>query len=235
MGCGRGGEASGAQRPGGAVRALPVAVAQVAPRDLSRSVVVAGPVEPVRTIGVNALLAGTVLAVRVQEGDRVKEGQLLAELDARETRAQFQRAQAAAHGPLFVRAVGARREAIFVSMPEAWQFDLAQLAMPPLALPKREYMEHARKIWEELGLPALKPQAPWFGISLGEWEEDFDVMAQRAVDGFYWKTGEVIAQQRRNDVAMNTEVRRVKAEERRAMAVAAEQEMKARGIYFASR
>lgn len=92
--CGRGGEASGAQRPGGAVRALPVAVAQVAPRDLSRSVVVAGPVEPVRTIGVNALLAGTVLAVRVQEGDRVTEGQLLAELDARETRAQYQRAQA---------------------------------------------------------------------------------------------------------------------------------------------
>ncbi|HJS44688.1 MAG TPA: efflux RND transporter periplasmic adaptor subunit [Gemmatimonadales bacterium] len=92
--CGRGGEASGAQRPGGGGRAIPVAVAQVAPRDLSRSVVVAGPVEPVRTIGVNALLAGTVLAVRVQEGDRVKEGQLLAELDARETRAQFQRAQA---------------------------------------------------------------------------------------------------------------------------------------------
>lgn len=91
--CGRGGEASGAQRPDG-VRAIPVAVAQVASRDLSRSVVVAGPVEPVRTIGVNALLAGTVLAVRVQEGDRVGEGQLLAELDARETRAQFQRAQA---------------------------------------------------------------------------------------------------------------------------------------------
>jgi RND family efflux transporter MFP subunit len=71
-----------------------VAVAQVASRDLSRSVVVAGPVEPVRTIGVNALLAGTVLAVRVQEGDRVSAGQLLAELDARETRAQFERAQA---------------------------------------------------------------------------------------------------------------------------------------------
>jgi len=36
--------------------------------------------------------------------------------------------------------------------------------MPPLALPKREYMERARKIWEELGLPKLRPQAPWFGI-----------------------------------------------------------------------
>lgn len=42
------------------------------------------------------------------------------------------RAQAAAHGPLFVRAVGAR-DLIFVSMPEAWQqFDLSQLAAPPL-------------------------------------------------------------------------------------------------------
>src|SRR5277367_2442548 len=29
---------------------------------------------------------------------------------------------------------------------------------PPLALPKREFMEHARTMWEELGLPALTPQ-----------------------------------------------------------------------------
>ncbi len=94
--CGRGGEASGAQRPeeGEGARAVPVAVAAVTSRDLSRSVVVAGPVEPLRTIGVNALLAGTVLAVHAQEGDRVRQGQLLAELDARETRAQFERAQA---------------------------------------------------------------------------------------------------------------------------------------------
>src|ERR1700683_531649 len=28
---------------------------------------------------------------------------------------------------------------------------------PPLALPKREFMEGARKIWDELGLPTLKP------------------------------------------------------------------------------
>lgn len=91
--CGGGGQASGAQ-PRGGVRTIPVAVVAVAPRDLARSVVVTGPVEPVRTIGVNALLAGTVLAVHAQEGDRVRRGQLLAELDARETRAQFERAQA---------------------------------------------------------------------------------------------------------------------------------------------
>jgi len=91
--CGGGGQASGAQ-PRGAARAIPVAVVAVAPRDLARSVVVTGPVEPVRTIGVNSLLAGTVLAVHAQEGDRVRKGQLLAELDARETGAQFERAQA---------------------------------------------------------------------------------------------------------------------------------------------
>src|SRR5258706_4388783 len=29
--------------------------------------------------------------------------------------------------------------------------------MPPLALPTRPYMERARAMWKELGLPALKP------------------------------------------------------------------------------
>jgi RND family efflux transporter MFP subunit len=66
----------------------------VAPRDLARSVTVTGTIEPVRTIGVNSLLAGTVLELHAQEGDRVRGGQILAELDARETRAQSARAQA---------------------------------------------------------------------------------------------------------------------------------------------
>ncbi len=81
---------------------------------------------------------------------------------------------------------------------------------PPISLPKREYMENARKIWEELGLPPLKPQPPWFGISLGEWDEEFDLMAKRAVEGDHWVTGDIIAQNRRNDVTMNTEIRRLK-------------------------
>src|SRR5882672_162338 len=81
---------------------------------------------------------------------------------------------------------------------------------PPVSLPKREFMENARKIWEELGLPPLQPQAPWFGISLGEWDEQFEVTAKRAVESDYWVNGDVIAQQRRNDLTMNTEVRRLK-------------------------
>ena len=78
---------------------------------------------------------------------------------------------------------------------------------PPIALPKREYMENAKAIWEELGLPALKPETPWFGYSLGDWSARNEEMAQRAVRGDYFITGEEIAQQRRNDVAMNTEIK----------------------------
>jgi len=48
---------------------------------------------------------------------------------------------------------------------------------PPVSLPKREYMERAKQIWEELGLPKLKPESPWFGYSLGEWSEEFDEAA----------------------------------------------------------
>jgi 3-polyprenyl-4-hydroxybenzoate decarboxylase len=78
---------------------------------------------------------------------------------------------------------------------------------PPISLPKQEYMERAREIWNELGLPEIKPQAPWFGYSLGDWGEALETMAQRAVKGDYWTTGEIIAQQRRGDVKMNTEIK----------------------------
>src|SRR5258708_32795081 len=38
--------------------------------------------------------------------------------------------------------------------------------MPTLALPKREYMERAKKIWEELGLQTLRPTAQGFGSTI---------------------------------------------------------------------
>jgi 4-hydroxy-3-polyprenylbenzoate decarboxylase len=78
---------------------------------------------------------------------------------------------------------------------------------PPISLPKREYMERARAIWEELDLPPLNPQAPWFGYSLGAWDDDFEAQAQAAVRGEFWETGRRIAEQRRNDVPMNTPVK----------------------------
>ena len=81
---------------------------------------------------------------------------------------------------------------------------------PPISLPKREYMERAKQIWEELGLPPLKPQTPWFGYPLGEWSDELEEAAQLAVQGDYFKTGEELAKRRRKDVAMNTEVRDLK-------------------------
>jgi 4-hydroxy-3-polyprenylbenzoate decarboxylase len=81
---------------------------------------------------------------------------------------------------------------------------------PPISLPKREYMENARKIWEELGLPKLKPEQPWYGYSLGEWSAELDAAATRATKGDYFATGKQLAKRRRKDVRMNTEVRNVK-------------------------
>jgi 4-hydroxy-3-polyprenylbenzoate decarboxylase len=67
---------------------------------------------------------------------------------------------------------------------------------PPISLPKREYMERARAIWEELGLPKLKPEMPWFGYSLGQWSDELDEEAQLAVQGRYYETGEKLATRR---------------------------------------
>ena len=80
---------------------------------------------------------------------------------------------------------------------------------PPISLPKREFMENARGIWDELGLPPLKPETPWHGYSLGEWSDEFDRAARLATESDYFETGRIVAQRRRKDVEMNTEVRRV--------------------------
>lgn len=74
---------------------------------------------------------------------------------------------------------------------------------PPVSLPAKEFMEHAKQIWEELGLPALKPEAPWHGYSLGQWPEEFAAEAARAAASEYWQTGEELLKKRRNDARMN--------------------------------
>jgi len=80
-------------------------------------------------------------------------------------------------------------------------------AMPPLALPKRPYMERARKIWEELGLPALRPQAPWFGYSLGDWLPEWDDAAERAVKGDYLENGRISKTRTKKGVKPETKFR----------------------------
>ena len=60
---------------------------------------------------------------------------------------------------------------------------------PPVALPKKEFMDRARGIWEELGLPALSPESPWSGYSLGDWSEEWDACAARAAAGDWLANG----------------------------------------------
>ena len=79
--------------------------------------------------------------------------------------------------------------------------------MPPLALPKQEYMEHARMIWGELGLPPLRPQSPWHGTAVGDWLPEWDDAAKRAVLGRYLENGLISAGQRKKGVKPETKFR----------------------------
>ena len=78
----------------------------------------------------------------------------------------------------------------------------------PVALPKREFMEQAKLIWERLGLPPLKPESPWHGYELGYWPAELDRQARMAAASDYFALGRETDNQRRSDVAMNTPVER---------------------------
>ncbi len=78
---------------------------------------------------------------------------------------------------------------------------------PPISLPKRQYMEKAKEIWESIGLPKLRPEPPWYGYDLGEWNDHLERQAELAVKSEYWKTGEWCRQRKRSDIPMNTEMR----------------------------
>jgi len=102
--CG-GGEAAEAPRSGAAAqsgppgegpdRSVPVAVATVERGSIARAVSVSGVVQPIRSVGVNSQVAGVLLSVAVEEGDRVSQGTGLARIDDQELRAQLAAAEAA--------------------------------------------------------------------------------------------------------------------------------------------
>jgi UbiD family decarboxylase len=79
--------------------------------------------------------------------------------------------------------------------------------MAPLALPAREYMEGARAIWEELGLPKISARAPWHGYTLGDWTDTWERYAKRATAGDWEANGRETIKKRRSDVAPETPVR----------------------------
>ena len=84
--------------------------------------------------------------------------------------------------------------------------------MPPLALPKKEYMEGAKRLWEKLGLPPLKAQSPWHGYDLGDWFEAWDRNAERAVKGDYAENGRRTAQRRASGIIPETPCREVEGD-----------------------
>jgi 4-hydroxy-3-polyprenylbenzoate decarboxylase len=81
--------------------------------------------------------------------------------------------------------------------------------MPPLALPGRQFMERARVIWEELGLPAITPQPPWHGYTLGDWSETYDTYARRAAAGEWEDSGKETIKRRRPGLTPETPAREV--------------------------
>lgn len=83
--------------------------------------------------------------------------------------------------------------------------------MPPLALPAKQYMEEAKEIWEQIGLPTLSPQAPWHGVHLGDWGDRWERFAQAAVNGEWERNGENSFQRRQpaSEVTPETPVRRI--------------------------
>jgi 4-hydroxy-3-polyprenylbenzoate decarboxylase len=79
--------------------------------------------------------------------------------------------------------------------------------LPPLALPRQEYMVRARKIWEELGLPRLRPQSPWFSAPQGDWLPQWEAAARRAAEGRYLENGRASETLRRKGLKPETKFR----------------------------
>jgi HlyD family secretion protein len=70
-------------------------LAKVTRDDLAKSVVATGKVEPITKVEVKSKASGIVKKLYVEYGDRVKKGQLLAQLDKEEIQAQVEQSRAA--------------------------------------------------------------------------------------------------------------------------------------------
>ena len=81
--------------------------------------------------------------------------------------------------------------------------------MAPLALPKKEFMEEAFTLWNELGLPPLKRPSPWHGYELGNWGDDWTRFAENAVRGEWEANGVETLKRQRHGLEAETTVRSV--------------------------
>jgi multidrug efflux system membrane fusion protein len=79
----------------GTPQAVPVTVAQAEQRSVPFEITAPGAVEPMRAAAVTAQVSGMIVSVHFQEGDEVREGQVLAEVDPRPYRNALDQAEAA--------------------------------------------------------------------------------------------------------------------------------------------
>lgn len=93
-GCSDGGATSAPAQERSTPAGVPVAAVEVAPRDLSRRVRLSGTLEPLSLSRVSSQASTRVNEVRVEEGDPVVRGDVLATLDVAEQRAELERARA---------------------------------------------------------------------------------------------------------------------------------------------
>jgi len=93
---GPGGVGGGAGARGGRAndRPIPVEIVPVERGTVSRTSTIAGTLDPVRVVGVNAQMTGVLLAIHAEEGTRVRAGDALVEIDSRELQAQERAAEA---------------------------------------------------------------------------------------------------------------------------------------------
>src|ERR1700729_3597373 len=78
----------------GGTKIDPSKLAKVERGDLAKSVVATGKIEPITKVEVKAKASGIVKKLYVEYGDRVKKGQLLAQLDKIEIEAQVEQSKA---------------------------------------------------------------------------------------------------------------------------------------------
>ena len=105
----RNGRGGGGGGPGGN-RITPVEVEVAREGRVERTTTVAGTIEPIRVVGVNAQLAGALASVNVLEGSRVGSGAVLATVDAKELEAQVRSAEAAL---VFAQSTAKRSDELF--------------------------------------------------------------------------------------------------------------------------
>lgn len=62
---------------------------------------------------------------------------------------------------------------------------------PPVALPRRDFMERALEIWRHHQLPEPRLRTPWHGYTLGYWDDEDQKLADLIVAGDYKAVGTV--------------------------------------------